>query len=201
MNNLTCSNHSIEKFTQLLSMNSIDCIVDVRSSPYSKYVMQFNKENIEKHLKGLNIQYVFLGVELGARQTSPEMLTNGQVDFNKVSKSELFNKGIQRLIDGIMKGYKIALMCAEKEPIECHRFILVTRALTARGVEVSHILADGTIKTTKKLEDELMAEELGAGYMQPDLFSGMDSVKEEPLESAYKKRGLAIAYKTEEVDK
>jgi uncharacterized protein (DUF488 family) len=192
MNEMICytighSNHTAEKFLQLLYMHGINCVIDVRSAPYSKYVVHFNKEHIEKFLKEKNILYIFMGKEFGARQTDPGVMTNGRVDYDKVAESESFLKGIDRVMDGIGKGFKIALMCAEKDPLDCHRFVLVSRALSGKGMEINHILDDGSVITNRSLEEGLMAGGQG------DLFSGASAGEYGVLETEYRKLADALS--------
>ena len=154
------SNHTIEKFIKLLKQNSIDCLIDVRSSPYSRHVPQYNKENLERDLKSHEIRYIFMGQELGARHTATDLLfPEGGVDFSKVRDTQSFKQGILRVIDGIGKGFKIALMCAEKDPMDCHRFALVSYALRESGISVWHILEDGTAISNEDLEVLLLKKQ------------------------------------------
>ncbi len=121
------STHSIEEFIHLLNNYEINCIIDVRSMPFSKYNPQFNKESLIRDLKNQNIFYAHFGKEFGARHTEPMLLDeNGQVDFNKVRETEDFISGVKRLEDAFEQGYKIALMCSEANPLDCHRFSMVS---------------------------------------------------------------------------
>lgn len=114
--------------------------------PYSRRHPQFNRESLKESLKESGIAYVFLGKELGARSTDPKCYENGRVQFRKLAATSLFRSGIKRVLEG-SEQMRIALMCAEKDPLNCHRTILVTRELVALGKKVNHILADGEIET------------------------------------------------------
>lgn len=177
------SSHSIEEFVALLQQHSITALVDVRSAPFSRFSPQFNKENLEQEIKTHGIKYVFLGRELGARPKDQSCYENGQVQYERLKDTALFKEGIERVIQG-SKQYTIALMCSEKNPLQCHRFLLVARALVKLDIPVAHILATGALElheiTMARLPDP-------AGSAQDDLFDS----KEELILSSQEKR---VAY-------
>jgi uncharacterized protein (DUF488 family) len=179
------SAHSIEAFLQLLLDHRIEAIADVRSQPYSRHFPCFSRQALELSLKGAGIHYVFLGRELGARRDERECYVGGAVSFDLVAAAPSFASGLARLQEGLLK-YRVALLCAEKDPLDCHRTILVARH-AARFAEVSHILANGDLETHKELEGRLLNRyELSEG----DLFLSKDA----RLASAYKRRGQEIAW-------
>jgi uncharacterized protein (DUF488 family) len=181
------STHDVTMFIDLLRKHDINCIIDVRSSPYSRYANQYNKEVLNHSLKEANIVYLFLGDQLGARYEDKNLLfDDGKVDFKKVAASPTFQEGIQRVKNGMIKGYNIALMCSEKEPFDCHRFALVSKSLVAEGIEVNHITPD-SIFTQNDLEERLFKKYKLSRY---ELFSS----PEENLEAAYRLRNQDIAY-------
>jgi len=186
------SNHPIEKFIDLLRPHGITAIADVRSAPYSRYHPQFNRESLEALLKKAGIAYVFLGEELGARPKDPACYDNGRVDFGHLAAREQFNRGIERVLKGSEK-YRLALMCAEKEPLDCHRTILVCRNLAQRGVCIKHILADGAIEDHRQTEARL----LKATGLEPTLFAA-DSDESHALEQAYARRAEEITYQPQQ---
>ena len=150
------STDRIEIFIEYLKYREIDTIVDVRTTPYSRYAAQFNKENLSSILKRHGIYYVYMGVELGARHTETSLLFNdGKVDFSKVMTTEKFQKGISRIEKGIKEGYRIALMCSEKNPIECHRFSLISNFLHSKGYDIGH-LVEKDIFSHKMLQKKLI---------------------------------------------
>jgi uncharacterized protein (DUF488 family) len=182
------STHNIEEFIGLLKKNGIDSIADVRSSPYSKYSPQFNSENLKPELEKNKIKYVFMGDELGARRTEPEAIDqDGKINFGKVRRLDSFKKGISRLKTGIEKGFKIAIMCAEKDPFECHRFSLVCYSLQKDGVQIGHILEDGSIMDNLELEKRFLSK-------VPDMFK----TKEQEIEAGYKIIENKIAFVRED---
>lgn len=134
------SNHTIEGFISLLLKYDITAVADVRSTPYSRFNPQYNREPLSVALKKAGIAYVFLGEELGARPEDPACYVNGRVDFDRVAVREQFRRGLSRVLAGADK-YHITLMCAEKEPLDCHRTILVCRNLKDQGVCIKHIFA------------------------------------------------------------
>ena len=176
----------MEEFIKLLTMHSIAVICDVRSVPYSQYASQFNKELINKELQKHNIRYVFLGKELGVKSDNPRCYANGRVQYKCLAQEPLFNQGINRLLEGI-KNHRVTLMCAEKDPMTCHRTILICRHLRSKCVEIKHILEDGKIEYNTDLEQRL----LGALKLpQYDLFTSQETF----IEMAYDMQGEKIAY-------
>src|SRR5579863_569464 len=110
------SNHSLERFLGLLAEHRITAIADVRSAPYSRVNPQFNRETLKAGLAGAGITYVCLGKELGARAADPRFYRNGRVQFRLLAQSPLFLEGLERVRKGA-ESYRLALLCAEKEPL------------------------------------------------------------------------------------
>ncbi len=140
------SNHSLEEFSHFLVSLHIDVLADVRSAPYSRFNPQFNREALAAWLRARDIEYAYLGSELGGRPKDPACYENGRVCYARVAETPVFRLGLAEVMD-LSEAHRVALMCAEKEPLDCHRTLLVAQALDARGVNVHHILADGTIET------------------------------------------------------
>jgi uncharacterized protein (DUF488 family) len=140
------SNHAQARFAALLKAENITALADVRSVPHSRWASQFNKDALAKSLAGEDIAYVFLGQELGGRPKDAALLRHGKPDYAAMARSEPFRAGIARVLEGA-RTYRIALMCAERDPIDCHRFLLVARELAALGASVCHILASGDVET------------------------------------------------------
>ena len=181
------SKHPIDRFIALLQQHDIDALADVRSTPYSRFNPQFNKEKLQTALASAGVRYVFLGEELGARTKDPSCYDEeGRVSYAKLAQTEPFRKGIERLLAG-MQQHRIAIMCAEREPLECHRTILVSRELERAGVSVTHILQDGTLEPHGQLMGRLAAE---LNLVGTDLFRTPDEL----IEDAYEKQGSRIAY-------
>lgn len=187
------STHPIETFIALLKQHGIGALADVRSAPYSRFNAHFNKEALERSLKEQGIKYVFLGRELGARSEDPACYKNGRVRYPLLARTALFRQGIERVLKGA-KDYRVALMCAEKEPLECHRTLLVARALDELGVPIQHILADGRLE----MHGDAMLRLLDlVGLPREDLFCSM----EELLAKALERQEEKVAYIDEKIAK
>ena len=152
------SSHAIETFLKLLDRHGISAICDVRSSPYSRFSPQFNKEALSKSLGEHGIRYVFLGKELGARSNDPLCYRDGRVRYGTLASTELFRSGIERVRLGVERGYKMALMCAERDPLDCHRTVLVARSLERDGFNILHILIDGSLETQDEAAARLIKQ-------------------------------------------
>ena len=152
------STHSSEYFIELLNQFQINCLIDVRSMPASKFNPQFNQLNLKRLLQNHDIVYMHFKEEFGARREKDKTVLdkNGRVCFDLVHKTKSFQKGVERVEHGISKGFRIALMCAESNPLECHRFSMISSYLHKAGFEVCHILKDKTSKTHAELETELL---------------------------------------------
>jgi len=180
------STHTSERFVDLLRMHEITAVCDVRSDPYSKFNPQFNHETLQTEWKRHGVAYVFLGKELGPRSNDPNCYMKGKVDYNRLSQTGLFQEGLGRVRQG-MKSYRIALMCSEKDPVMCHRTILVCRYLRAEEMRIRHILDDGSIEENDQAIKRLM--EL-LKLSERDLFHS----PEEMIERAYDVQGDRIAF-------
>lgn len=151
------SNHPLERFLALLLKHGVTAVADVRSAPYSRFCSHFNRELLTAALKDNGIRYSYLGRELGGRSDDPTCYHEGQIQYDRVARTDVFRNGVARVVSGT-SSFRIALMCAEKEPLDCHRTLLVAPALVARGVEVGHILASGGVEPHGRTMDRLLAE-------------------------------------------
>ena len=183
------STQTFESFLMLLREHAISAIADVRSSPYSRYAPQFNTDILKEALKGNEISYIFMGAELGARSNDKSCYVGNTVSYIKLAQTSLFQKGIQRVEDGSTR-FKVALMCSERDPAECHRTILVSKVLEERGAEINHILGNGELElhrlTMLRVLDIL-------GMPRIDMFHS----QEELIAQAYEGREKQIAYRRE----
>lgn len=182
--------HPIDHFIAILKKNRIDAIGDVRSSPYSRFTPQFNREVLKDSLKSEGIQYVFLGDELGARRDESECYENNKVIYRKVANLPSFKTGISRLREGAKK-MRVAIMCAEKDPLTCHRTVLVAHFARDQFSDTLHILEDGSMESRAEADFRLLQE---YNLEKEDLFSPY----EERLALAYSKRAEKIAYEETE---
>ena len=160
------SNHPIKRFISLLQGADVTVLADVRSYPVSRYAPQFNRDALEKSLEENGIAYLYLGKELGGRARG------------KISVGD-FNRGLDRLLAESAR-HRVAMMCAERDPLDCHRWLWLSRELCARGVDVAHILANGNIERQRDTEDRLLEAE---GLAGEDFFP-----REQRLEDAYRAR-------------
>ena len=180
------STHPLNRFIALLQQHKITALGDVRSKPYSRANPQFNREDLKKALKEVGIVYVFLGKELGARSEDPTCYEQGRVKYDRLALTEQFRSGVGRVQEGMTK-FRLALMCAEKEPLECHRTVLVARHLAELGIDVQHIHADGHLESQAELNERLMRE---LALPESDMFRSHDDI----LRDAYEIQEHRIAY-------
>jgi len=180
------STHALKTLVELLKANTVAALADIRSSPFSRFTPQFNRGTLEKSLVAEGIKYVFLGRELGGRAADPSCYENGRVQYQRMAGTEVFRGGIERVLRGATK-QRIALLCAEKEPLDCHRTLLVAPALLNAGVMVDHILADGRVET----HAAAMMRLLGLlGMPQADILRSTAELVEEALQ----RQAARVAY-------
>ncbi|HVS23096.1 MAG TPA: DUF488 domain-containing protein [Gammaproteobacteria bacterium] len=181
------SSHPFEKFLELLRAHGVTEIADVRSHPVSRFAPQFGAKRLRAALEAAGIAYSFVGQELGARSNDPACIVDGRVDYERLARTPRFAQGLERVVASAERG-RVALLCAERDPFDCHRAILVCRALLERGVDAMHIREDGAIESRATLDARVLAE---LDARERDLFAG-DS---ELLAAAYRQRGRQIAYR------
>jgi uncharacterized protein (DUF488 family) len=180
------STHSSELFLDLLTMNSISAIADVRSRPYSRLNPQFNQERLKAQLRLAGIAYVPFGRELGARTDDQSCYTNGKVQYDRLAQTPLFRAGLTLLREGIRE-QRVALLCAEKDPITCHRMVLVCHELRLEPLDIFHIRADGSLESNAEAERRMVE---AVSLPEYDLFTSRD----ETIEQAYLLQGNRIAW-------
>lgn len=180
------STHSWERFVGLLRGAEITAIGDVRSAPYSRYFPHFNRDTLKQELRMDGISYVFLGEELGGRPSDSKFFCDGVADYEKMAQTDSFKKGIDRVEEG-SKRYRIALLCSERDPLDCHRCLLVGRALAQRGTKVLNILDDGSILDQSAIEERLLDL---SGRGSDDLFAA----RVERMATAYRTRARKVAF-------
>lgn len=180
------STHPMAGFVALVQTHGVTAIADVRSAPYSRFNPQFNRDTISDALREHGIRYVFVGRELGARSEDPACYEDGRIQYTRLARTVLFQRGLDRVMQEA-SNYRMALMCAEKDPIDCHRTILVGRELLRRGVDVAHILADGRLEPHEETMGRLLTR---LGMAEPNLFFS----RAELTEQAYDAQAARIAY-------
>jgi uncharacterized protein (DUF488 family) len=169
-----------EQFLKLLREAGVDAVADVRTIPFSRHLPHFNQPELRAALKQDGVAYSFLGGELGGRPKR-----DGVADYQKMAASDRFKTGIDRVLAGAEK-FRIALICAEKRPLDCHRCRLVGRELLRRGVDVRHLVSGNASQTQSEIEAQLFVQ---AG---DDLFAA----PEERLALAYRRRAMKGALST-----
>lgn len=163
------SNHSIETFLELLERFQIEVLVDVRTNPFSRFSRQFSHDLLKASIFNAGLKYLHLGKELGGKPKEPEFYdAEGHVDYASIAQSARFSEGIERLAAGCRK-YRVAIMCAEENPSECHRRRLIGPALASQGIVEKHIRGNGELC----LESELKQDEksLSEQFEQLTLFA------------------------------
>ena len=192
------SNHLLTDFLNLLLKYGIDCIVDVRSIPASKYSPQFNKETLQGFLRSYDMDYQFFGYELGARRND-SFNELGYVDFELTVQTALFQEGVHKLTP-LLEKKNIALMCSEADPLECHRFSLVGRYYHEEGLDVNHILKDATISSHEALEQEMIRDYL---HSRRPLLPNIDELfgtytAEDQRRDAYRLKNKEIGFRIDQ---
>jgi len=170
-----------------LRNNGITAVADVRSSPRTRVNQDFSQPYVERVLSEAGIHYLFLGEELGARSSDESCYENGRVVYDRLAKQTMFQDGLDR-VEMSAEKYIVAVMCAEKDPLQCHRCILVARHLLARNLDVSHILADGSTETHQ--ETVLRLKHSLNLVVQRDMFKTDDEL----TQLAYSLQEEKIAY-------
>jgi len=180
------SNHPIDRFMALLAEASVTAVADVRSRPRSRRYPWFSAKRLREALKRHDISYVPMGNSLGGRPRDPELFRDGVADYEAMAATPEFRAGIDRVVAG-MDRFRIALMCAERDPLDCHRCLLVAPALADRGLRVGHILADGSIVAHAEIEQRLLA--LAGGN---DLFADDPAARRR---EAYRRQARSVAFR------
>jgi len=184
------SSQPYESFLEKLVAAGVTAVADVRSSPFSRQFPQFSRDTLRADLRADGIEYVYLGAELGGRPAAPDLYTAGVADYEKMAQTKNFTRGLDRVVQGAEK-FKLALMCSEQDPLDCHRCLLVGRALAERGVAVRHILPDNATITQDEIEAELFKK---SKLTADDLFEPRES----RLAAAYRQRAMRVAYEESE---
>src|ERR1700692_3601385 len=177
------SNLAADRFIALLKNAGVTAVADVRSVPFSRWCPWFSSKALATRLAAEDVAYVALGDELGGRPRDPQLYRDGVADYEAMARQPDFQMGLDRLLADAARA-RVCLMCAEREPLDCHRCLLVARALAERGLTIGHILHDGTIEPHQATEQRLLAL-AGEGH---DLFV---TGQNERIAAAYPRRGRA----------
>ena len=185
------SNIPAERFLAMLQAENVGVIADVRTTPFSRFCPWFSAKNLKPFLEQNGIGYLPYGAALGGRPHGPELYCDGVADYEAMARQAGFQAGLDQLAGDAARGRvpaPVCLMCAEREPLDCHRCLLVARALAARGLSVGHVLHDGTVESHAATERRLLelTGEDGA------LFA---TGQNERIAAAYRRRARAVAYR------
>ena len=193
------SNYTMERLIDMLEYYNINCVVDIRGTPYSKYNIQFDKEAIRYTLTNAGFVYIYMGKELAAKRIRKNSYNNeGYSNFEEVIKEEEFKRGVERLKNGCEKGYKIILLGAMQDPIRCHRSILVGRELVKNDFDVKHILDDYSIVTQDDIEEMLLNKYFSnRNQITIEDLTGNSLNNEEMINEGYKLANKEIGYRIE----
>jgi uncharacterized protein (DUF488 family) len=191
----------------MLQTIGVQAVADVRSVPASKYTPQFKKEALQAALKRNGIAYLPFGNEFGARRTD-SLDADGKVNFEKAVETQAFIHGTERIMNGLQKGYKIALMCSEANPLECHRFAMVSRWFYEHRIDVEHIVHNTdhqtVLRSHEELQDEMVREYVKKKKIPqiqpPDMFGENECTKEQQIVLAYRQKNKEIGYRQETDD-
>ena len=185
------SNGTAERLVGLLIQHGVGTVADVRSQPYSRFNPQFNREDLARVLKASRLEYLFLGHELGARSSTSACYRDGRAQYSLIAKTPLFEQGIERL-RAAMEDRRVAILCAEKEPLVCHRSILIGRYLHEKSFDVRHILEDGSLEDQPTSLLRLLALH---GMQENHLFHTRDEL----VAIAYEKQAEQIEFSASQV--
>lgn len=193
------SNYTMERLIDMLEYYNINCVVDIRGTPYSKYNIQFDKETIRYTLTNAGFVYIYMGKELAAKRIRKNSYNNeGYSNFEEVIKEEEFKRGVERLKNGCEKGYKIILLGAMQDPIRCHRSILVGRELVKNDFDVKHILDDYSIVSQDDIEEMLLNKYFSnRNQITIEDLTGNSLNNEEMINEGYKLANREIGYRIE----
>lgn len=183
-----------ERFLELLRQARVEIAGDVRSRPQSARFPQFSQAVLENILCSAQMDYVFLGEELGGRPEDPAAYyEDGRVNYRARRRSYAFTSGLERVL-ALSAEKTVALLCAEEDPLECHRFLMISPELAAAGASPVHIRKDGSLETQEAAENRLLAAHGFAGVAANTLFP---QARAEALEKAYELQAARAAFRVD----
>jgi uncharacterized protein (DUF488 family) len=195
------SRHRLDDFLALLRQNDVEVVVDVRSAPYSRFVPQYNHDQLRQTLSDAGIRYLYKGRALGGRSEDPDHYVDGRLDYQRLGASDSFVAGLELLCQ-LARSHRLAIMCSEEDPMACHRGVLIGRKLQddGQGIRVVHIRGDGSLETQSEMERRLcmqqgMAQDASTKtlYVTADLWTAAETSLAEAVAQAYAAQGERIA--------
>ncbi len=181
------SNHSAETFLTLLKEAGVALLVDIRSIPFSRWVPHASRPQLTALLAGAGIGYEFRGDALGGKPPRQNLSRDGMADYEQMAAAPDFRAGLARVREAAAE-QRTVLLCAERDPLDCHRALLVGRALAEQGLAIVHILADGSRESQAAFEERLLRV---TGKDIPDLLAS----REARLAAAYRARRLRAMHR------
>lgn len=181
------SNLAADQFLAQLKAHGVTAVADVRSVPFSRRFPWFSNRTLAERLQSKGIAYVMVGDALGGRPANPALYRDGIADYEAMAATADFRAGVDRVV-AAMAQHRLCLMCSEREPLDCHRCLLVSRVMAQRGFAIGHILGDGPVEPHSATEERLLAG-LRPGAGGGDLFGDRES----RLAEAYRRRARRIA--------
>jgi len=185
------SNIPAERFRALLQSAGVSAVADVRSMPHSRFCPWFSQKPLAAALSAAGIGYIAMGEALGGRPRRDTLYRDGAADYDAMAIEPEYVTGLDRLLEVAARS-RVCLMCAEREPLDCHRCLLVARSLAERGVAVAHILHDGAVEAHIETELRLLALDAKTVSQACDLFT---SGQHDRLAAAYRRRARAVAFR------
>ena len=169
------SNHTEQQFLELLRRHEIAVLVDVRSQPSSRYNPHFNAGALKSLVEASGIRYLFMGDQLGGRPEGDEFFDDqGHALYHRMAESPAFLEGIARLERGV-RDWRVAMMCSEEDPAVCHRYLLISRVIRQRGIEILHIRGDGHLQPDREVDSQEKQASLFA-ELEEDSWKSLRSV-------------------------
>jgi uncharacterized protein (DUF488 family) len=185
------SNIPEERFLAMLADAGVNLIADVRTVPYSRFFPWFSQKKLAASLSAAGIGYAAMGEALGGRPAGDGLYRDGIADYEAMAARRDYRAGLDRLLEAAARS-RVCVMCAEREPLDCHRCVLVARSLTERRLAIGHILHNGSIEPHAATEFRLLALEGQSDEQACDLFA---SGQHERLAAAYRRRARVVAFR------
>jgi uncharacterized protein (DUF488 family) len=193
------SNHDWPRFLDLLRGAGVTAVADVRSSPYSRRLPEYNRGALEAALRANAVAYVYLGDLLGGRPADRDLYDpEGWADYARIRRTASFRRGIDRLLLGAAR-YTVAMLCAEEDPLDCHRGLMITPALAELGHPPLHLHKGGWLETTAEMEERLLGDTgVGDGLLDGLFAAQLDEAERRSIVAeAYQRRNRQVAYRVQ----